>query len=247
MGHDGEARQGEEHQGEGHQGEGQAGGAIWVRRLSAVTALVAWGALALQLGIVVEKMAAAGDGFGPALWRFLGYFTVLTNLFVAVVASAYALRPDSPMAAPRVRLAAVVSIVLVGIIYALLLRHVWKPEGWQLVADRLLHQATPLLFLATWALAARAEPETGGLGVSGLGIGRLGLWDAAWAMAPPVLYLAYALARGQADGWYAYWFLDPAKLGDGRMALNTILLAAVFLATALIFLGLDRLLARHKP
>nr|WP_269152297.1 Pr6Pr family membrane protein [Xanthobacter oligotrophicus] len=190
-------------------------------------------------------MAAAGDGFGPALWRFLGYFTVLTNLFVAAVASAYARRPNGPMAGPRVRLAAVVSIVLVGIIYALLLRNVWKPEGWQLVADRLLHQATPVLFLATWVLAARAEPGSGSLGEGSLG--RLGVRDAAWAMAPPVLYLAYALARGEADGWYAYWFLDPAKLGDGRMALNTVLLAAVFLATALIFLGLDRLLACRKP
>lgn len=214
--------------------------AIWARRLSVMAALVAWMALALQLGIVVEKMAAVGQGFGPALWRFLGYFTVLTNLFVAVVASAYALRPDGPTAGPRVRLAAVVSIVLVGIIYALLLRNVWKPEGWQLVADRLLHQVTPLLFLATWALAARGDPGGGGLA-------RLGFKDAAWAMAPPILYLAYALARGEADGWYAYWFLDPAKLGDGRMALNTVILAAVFLATALIFLGLDRLLARRKP
>jgi len=226
---------------------GTVGGSIWARWLSAVAALVAWGALALQLGIVVEKMAAAGEGFGPALWRFLGYFTVLTNLFVAVVATAYAARPDGPMAAPRVRLAAVVSIVLVGIIYALLLRNVWKPEGWQLVADRLLHQASPVLFLATWALAARAGQGNGGLGASGLGMGRLGVRDAAWAMAPPVLYLAYALARGEADGWYAYWFLDPAKLGEGRMALNTALLAAVFLATALIFLGLDRLLAHRKP
>ena len=216
---------------------GVSSGTGWARRLSAIVALVAWGALALQLGIVVVKMAAIGQGFGPALWRFLGYFTVLTNLFVAMVATAYALRPDSPLAGPRARLAAVVSIVLVGIIYALLLRNVWQPEGWQLVADRLLHQATPVLFLATWALAARG----------GSGAGRLGVHDAAWAMAPPVLYLAYALARGEADGWYAYWFLDPAKLGDERMALNSIVLAVVFLATALIFLGLDRLLVRPRP
>ncbi|MDI4664880.1 Pr6Pr family membrane protein [Xanthobacter autotrophicus] len=186
-------------------------------------------------------MAAVGQGFAPALWRFLGYFTVLTNLLVAVVATAFALRPLSRLAAPRVRLVAVMSIVLVGVIYALLLRNVWKPEGWQLVADRLLHQAVPVLFLATWALAAR-----GGGDANGPGPVRLGVKDAAWAMAPPVLYLAYALARGEADGWYAYWFLDPAKLGDGRMALNTVMLAAVFLATALIFLGFDRLLARRK-
>ncbi|MFG1301517.1 Pr6Pr family membrane protein [Xanthobacter sp. V3C-3] len=199
---------------------------VWARRVAAVTAAVAWIALALQLAIVVEKMTA--EGFPAAVWRFLGYFTVLTNLLVAVVATACAVRPEGRLAAGPARLTTVVSIVLVGIIYAALLRHVWNPAGWQLVADRMLHQATPLLFLGTWVLA---------------GHGGLGLKDAGWALAPPLGYLAYALARGADDGWYAYWFLDPAKLGDGRFVLNTVLLAAVFGATALVFLGLDRLLA----
>ncbi|QRG09235.1 Pr6Pr family membrane protein [Xanthobacter dioxanivorans] len=202
----------------------------WARRAAAVTAGVAWVALALQLGIVVVRMAAIGQGLGAAAWRFLGFFTVLTNGLVAVVATAVALYPAGRIATPRLRLMAVVSIVLVGIIYALLLRHVWNPTGWQAVADHLLHEATPLLFLATWGLSRH---------------GSLAVRDALWAMAPPILYLAYALARGEADGWYAYWFLDPAKLGDGRMALNTVLLAAAFLATALLFLGIDRLLARR--
>jgi len=201
---------------------------MWARRLAAVTAVVAWVALALQLAIVVDKMTAGG--FGAALWRFLGYFTVLTNLLVAVVASACALRPQGWLAAAPTRLTTVVSIVLVGLIYAALLRHVWNPTGWQLVADRMLHEATPLLFLGTWVLA---------------GHGGLGLRDAALALVPPLGYLAYALARGAQDGWYAYWFLDPAKLGDGRFVLNTLLLAAVFGVTALAFVGLDRLLARR--
>lgn len=199
--------------------------------LAAVTAVVAWAALALQLGILVADMAAIGHGPVAALWRFLGFFTVLTNGLVAVVTTGTALHPAGRLATARLRLMAVVSIVLVGILYALLLRHVWNPTGWQAVADHMLHEAVPLLFLLVWLIA-----DHGGLG-----------WrDALWAMLPPVLYLAYALARGAADGWYAYWFLDPAQLGDTRMAINAGVLAAVFLATALVFLGLDRWLARRS-
>lgn len=197
-----------------------------------MTALVGWVALALQLGIIVVKMAEIGQGWGAALWRFLGFFTVLTNLFVAVVATAIALCPAGRLAHPRPRLMAVVSIVLVGIIYALLLRNVWHPTGWQAVADHMLHEAVPLLFLATWVLA---------------GHGQVKFADALWAMAPPVLYLAYALARGEADGWYAYWFLDPAKLGDVRMAQNAVVLAVVFFLTALIFVAADRALKTDSP
>ena len=199
----------------------------WARRLAGATAVVAWAALALQLAIVIEKMTA--EGLLAAVWRFLGYFTVLTNLLVAVVATACALWPRGRLASARARLTTVVSIVLVGVIYAALLRHVWNPTGWQLVADKMLHQATPLLFLCAWLAA---------------GHGGLGLKDAGLALAPPLGYLAYALARGADDGWYAYWFLDPAKLGDGRFVLNTVILAAVFGLTALAFVGLDRLLAR---
>lgn len=202
----------------------------WSRRLAALTALVGWIALILQLVIVVQKMAAVGEGFGPALWRFLGFFTVLTNLGVAIVATEIALGGLHALTGARARLMAVVSIVLVGVIYALLLRNVWNPEGAQLIADRLLHQAVPVLFLVVWLVGSHGE---------------LRLADALWAMVPPLAYLVYAVARGEADGWYAYWFLDPAKLGPERMGQNAAVLAVVFLATALLFVWIDRRMARR--
>ena len=44
------------------------------------------------------------------------------------------------------------SIAVVGLAYSILLRHLWHPEGWQFVADELLHDVMPLLFLAYWWL-----------------------------------------------------------------------------------------------
>lgn len=199
----------------------------WARGVALATALVAWAGLALQLSIIVERMAA--EGLGAALWRFFGYFTLLTNLMVAVVAGAMALAPESRLAGPRARLAALASILLVGLLYTMLLRHIWSPTGWQKVADHALHDAAPLLFLLAWILARH---------------GGLAWRDALWALVPGALYVAYALARGAADGWYAYWFLNPQSLGWGRLALSLALLAPAFLLAGIILVGLDRKLAR---
>lgn len=199
------------------------------RGVALVTALIGWAALALQLGIIVERMAA--DGVAAALWRFFGYFTILTNLMVAVVASAIALCPKGRLAGPRMRLAALASILLVGIIYSLLLRHVWNPVGWQNVADHGLHDVVPPLFLFAWVLGRH---------------GGLGFRDAIWAVVPGLAYLLYALARGAADGWYAYWFLNPETLGWPRLALSIVLLSAGFALMGLLLVALDRALARRS-
>jgi hypothetical protein len=123
-----------------------------VRSIAFVTALLVWAALGIQLAILVRQFAGQGLGAGEAAWRFFGFFTILTNIAVAITASAMALRPESRPAGPRVRTAVAVSIALVGIVYSLALRNVWDPQGWQAVVDHALHDAAPLLFLLVWGL-----------------------------------------------------------------------------------------------
>ncbi len=196
-----------------------------------LTGLVAWGALGLQLWLIIGKMGADGFGTGAAVWRFLGFFTILTNGAVAVVATAIAMRPGSGMAGARVRLAAVTAITLVGIIYSVALRGVWEPTGWQAVADHALHDVTPPLFLVTWLVC----------GHPGLA------WrDAVWGIAGPIVYCFYALIRGSIDGWYAYWFLDPRELSVGALTGNMALLLLASLAVAFGFVAIDRWLDRRE-
>ena len=167
------------------------------RAIAAVAAIVGWFGLVLQLILIV-------DNLGPALgiWRFVGFFTILANIGSASVATAIALGGQGGLASARARLMALTSIVTVGIVYSLLLRSVWDPRGWQKVADATLHDVTPILFVLLWAMMPHGELK----------------WrDLKWALIPPALYLAYALARGAIDGWYAYWFLDPSKQGLGEL------------------------------
>ena len=196
-----------------------------VRILAGATALIGWTALVLQLGILVDNM-----GPFPALWRFIGFFTLLTNVGVAGVSTAIALGKGR-MARPRARLLAATSIAIVGIVYSIALRGAWDPKGLQKVADVALHDAMPIMFVLLWFIAPHP---------------RLAWKEAAWALVPPALYAVYAVARGALDGWYAYWFLDPTTRSPVEMlvALGTILGAAAVIAVILV--AFDRWLGQEQ-
>src|SRR5215212_9515079 len=112
------------------------------RVIAAVAALVGWTGLALQLLLIARNL---GPGLG--LWRFVGFFTILTNIGAAAVATAIAAGRTYGLAGARGRLMAVTSILAVGIVYSVALRAMWNPTGLQKVADIALHDATPLLWL----------------------------------------------------------------------------------------------------
>ena len=201
------------------------------RLLAAITALVAWLGLALQLILLIGQFTDTGQSAAAAIWRFVGFFTILTNIFIAVVASAAALAPDHRLASARMRFSALVTILLVGITYTLALRHLSQPTGWDAVANHALHDATPLLSLLFWLVARD---------------GTLGWRDIVWGLVPGFLYFLYALARGAFDGWYAYYFLDPATLTLPEFLRNVVLLLAALSGLAAMFVAIDKGVARWQ-
>lgn len=178
------------------------------RTLAGLAAIIGWAGLALQFWLIVRAM-----GLADGLWRFLAFFTLLANLGAAIVATAMATGSRGPLAGPRARLLAATSIALVGLVYSLWLRTTWDPQGLQKLADHALHDAVPLLFVGAWLASLHEQLK----------------WrDILWAIVPPMLYAVYALVRGAADGFYAYWFLNPAAQAPGAMLSSmAVLLAAV--------------------
>jgi hypothetical protein len=192
----------------------------YVKLLAAAAALVGWAGLALQLFLMVGNLGA-----GPALWRYVGFFTILTNLGAAAVATAVALDTRSVLAGARARLMAATSIIMVGIVYSVALRSMWSPTGLQKVADVLLHDAAPLLWALLWLVGTHARRA----------------WrDVGWVLLPPLIYCIYALARGAIDGWYAYWFLDPAQQSQGELAVSIFVLLLAFSVLAVLLVAVDR-------
>jgi hypothetical protein len=177
------------------------------RSLAALIAVVALGAVAVQHTLIVAD--AAGDASALArLWVLLRFFTILSNLFLGGVMLAVALgaRPG-----PDLLATVTLAIVLVGGVYHTLLAQDLTGVAWW--ADHGLHTATPVL-AAVWWLAH---------GGHGLRLRRLWVW-LTW----PTGYCLYALARGQADGIYPYFFIDLGRLGASQVALNIAGLVAAF-------------------
>jgi hypothetical protein len=184
--------------------------------------MVAWFGLVLQFGLA------------PDLVRFLSFFTVSTNLIVAVAMTAVALGPATRVgrwfAQPSVAGGVVTAIAFVCLGYEILLRYIWDPQGWQRVADTTLHDATPVLAIAFWFAFVPKR--------------RLRWPDAAWWLLYPALYAAYAMVRGAIAGEYPYHFLDPATAGATGSTAAVAMLTAAFVVLAAIFFGIDRAMRR---
>ncbi len=206
-------------------------------RLSLLVAALAWFGLGLQLWLSLRLVVAQGGTPLGGLVVYLGYFTVLTNLLVAVSLSLALWRPGNATGRwfrrPGVATAVAVNIALVGLTYHLLLRHVWDPQGLQKLADITLHYAVPLLGVLHWWLAVPPARMA---------------WRAplAWA-AWPLAYLGYALLRGLWLGTYPYPFIDVATLGYPRTLLNALGLLVVFLLVGLAFVAVARGRLRRSP
>jgi hypothetical protein len=190
------------------------------RAFGAITGLVGWAGLTLQLGLIVTKIGA-----GLGLWRFVGFFTILTNFGAAMVAIAIAMGSRRGLGGQRARLMAATSMITVGIVYSVALKELWNPTGPDKIADVLLHEAAPLLWVPLWLLSQTR---------------RLRWREIGWALFPPALYAAYALARGAVDGWYAYWFLDPAQQSVPELLASIALMVGGIAVVAAILIASNR-------
>jgi hypothetical protein len=169
---------------------------------------------------LVLTLTTVGGTALDGIWRYLGYFTVIANLFAAGVLTLAVLHRRKP----RLEFAAATAMILVGIVYSLLLRETWNPRGWQKVADVALHDAMPAVVALFWLL----RPH-GGL-----------RWKDLWlCVILPLGYFLYALARGASGGWYPYAFMDVAQIGAGAVAVNCAVMGAAFVAMASLLKLLD--------
>jgi hypothetical protein len=199
------------------------------RLLIILTALAGWTGLLIQLPITIANSRALGMSFPAAVLTYFSFFTILTNLLVATGLT-FSLWPGTPAGAffsrPTVTAALLVYIATVGITYSLLLRRVWNPEGLQKVADVLLHDAVPLLFVFCWIFALRKSHLR---------------WKSVlpWLIYP-LAYLAFALARGAFTGRYPYYFIDAGQLGYARTFFHSALLLSAFLVLCLVFVAISR-------
>lgn len=166
--------------------------------------------------------------------NYFSYFTILSNLLVALYFTLTVLSPQSPMGRffnrPLVRAAIALYIAVTFLIYfAILSRIPFEPGGSRFVQG-LLHYVTPALYLFHWAIYG----ERGTL-----------RWRDIWHwLAFPLVYFIYSVIHGAWSGFYPYSFINAAQLGYPRVLLNSLLVLATFALLSLLLGMLDRRLGK---
>jgi len=116
-----------------------------------IGAILVWFAVVFQFFLIIINRVAS---LGETIVRFFSFFTILTNILVALCVSFLLLKPKSTPGiffSKTTSLTAVtVYITIVGIVYNIVLRFLWEPKGLQMVVDELLHTVIPVYFIIFW-------------------------------------------------------------------------------------------------
>jgi len=199
-----------------------------LRGWAGLTAVVAVASLLLQYVLLLRT---PGLAVADATLRYLGYFTILSNIGVATVCVALACGRRTGLAGPVPRAAVALFIGITGLIYVTLLAPLWDPQGAQWWADTGLHYAVPVMCLVGWLAGPRG------------GLHRRGLLA---ALAFPAVYLGWALLGGRLSGQYPYPFLDPSALGAALVLRNVLGVAVLFVVSGALLWWLDGALAARR-
>jgi hypothetical protein len=194
--------------------------------------LLEWFALIAQL---VLHLQTVPEPFFESILRFFSFFTILTNLLVAVSCTVLLFTSNNKQTGffhkPTTQTAITLYIVVVGLVYNIVLRHLWNSEGLQAVLHDILHTAVPILMLIYWWLHVDARS--------------LRMKNANTWMLYPAIYTIIILIRGGSVGWYPYPFFNVAHFGATQVFINCALLLITFLVFALLLIFIGK--KKSKP
>ncbi|MGY6521663.1 MAG: Pr6Pr family membrane protein [Mongoliitalea sp.] len=196
------------------------------KNLAYLFAFAAWSAVTMQYWIMLEATPLA---IGTATIRFFSYFTILTNTLLAIYFSSqvhgHLHEGGKIWKKPGTLTAITVYIVVVGLVYQVVLRGIWDPQGMARLTDELLHTLNPLLALVFWWLFEDKKAVE-------------------WKQLPywliyPLLYFVYTVIHGHLSGFYPYPFVDLNTISVGQLIINFLVLALVFtgIASLLVWIG----------
>lgn len=202
-----------------------------------LTAVVATFALVLQSVLVWQGHSVLDQVDPPALGerlvRLVGYFTILSNALIAYVAWTLALGRDRDTTLWRLlRLDGLIGITVTFVVVQLLLKGLVELHGADLLADKLLHVAVPVLAVIGWLVFGPRH--------------RVRRSDLLPALAFPVAWLVYTMIRGAIVDWYPYPFLDAGEHGYGQVALTCVGIAVLFVGLAALAWKGDERLTRTR-
>ncbi len=197
---------------------------------SGLIAAVTWFAVFMQYKISVPEYLEKGRTLAGSIVQLTSYFTILTNVLVALSLTAVLLIPKTVVGRFFSKIstatAIAVYITIVCLVYNLVLRQFWNAKSVFKTNDELLHVVVPFLYVLNWLFLL---PKTG----------------LVWKQLPgwllfPLGYLVYIIIRGALTGYYPYFFVDVKSFGYAAVALNAFGLLIIFALLGALFIFIGR-------
>ncbi|HEY5462510.1 MAG TPA: Pr6Pr family membrane protein [Hanamia sp.] len=189
--------------------------------------LLGWFALIVQFYLIILNRVTT---IGETIIRYFSFFTILTNLLVALSFTFLLWESKSRIgiffSKPKSLTAITVYILIVGLVYNAILRFLWEPKGLQLLVDEILHTVIPVLCVFFWWKYVNAK--------------KLKWKDAFPWLIYPLVYIFLILILGAISGFYPYPFIDVNTIGYKQVLINSVMLACCFLIVSWILIAITK-------
>jgi hypothetical protein len=211
------------------------------------TAILAWFGMALNLILsalgtypslqTVPTLLGFNDpgiaGLPGRVFDFFTYFTIISNILVAIVMTMLWRNPNRMGVIFRtIFLDALLMISVTGLIYGVILAGGSKLQGLEVVTNTVEHYLVPLAAIITFILYG---PR-----------GRIRIGTIFAALILPIGWAVFALVRGAIINAYPYSFLDVSNLGYGTVFVNIFGIAVFGVVIGFILWAIDRLILRMQ-
>jgi len=192
------------------------------RIIAFIGAAIGWFAIIAQFYLIITNRVVSVPA---TIFRFFSYFTIDTNILVALCFTFIFLGSKSRLgklfSKPTTITALTVYIIIVGIVYNTILRLTWNPQGLQMIVDEILHTVIPVFFILFWVIFVPTE---------GLKYKQAFSW-----LIYPLAYMLYAVIHGAITKFYPYIFVDVTRHGYGKVISNAgLILFAIFVLSLIL-------------
>jgi hypothetical protein len=195
-------------------------------KIELLFSLLCWITIITQFVVMIENSVAS---LTETTIRFFTFFTILSNILVAVFFTAILAQPKGKFSFflnPINQSAIAVYIFVVGFVYNLILRFLWQPQGIQRIVDEMLHTIIPIYYILYWYFKINTKSI---------------LWKNSinWLIYP-IVYLIVIMIRGKFSNYYLYPFVNVTTLGINKVLLNVIVLTLFFGVVAMTFIAIAK-------
>lgn len=194
--------------------------------------LACWTTIIGQFILIIQNRVVP---IAETIARFFTFFTILTNILVAITFTVIWLQPKNRLTfflKPNTQTAIAVYIFVVGFVYNTILRFIWQPQGIQCLVDEMLHLIIPIVYIFYWYFKVEKSAV---------------IWKniLGWLIYP-IIYLIIIMIRGNYANYYPYPFVNVLELGIVKVAINAVSLTIFFGIVSLVFVGIAKYKSNNK-